>query len=428
MLDDWMLSLIYAAVVALSTMPVAFMLGSECSPCCGCGIADGRPRTNPINEGTWVPSGTWRGAGSVTWTFTANPGDGSGETWFFSGLFNEDWGDICNWYSSRTSSPSSGGGLDAFDKRATSLPPANAVVHIFTPVSTATVGPVTVKHAYFWNTSGLRPSSTLTATSDAYDSDKGSVFVGKARAGAFVSPGGTINGGAFFIDLSENGEGECRTFGVINGGAIFTGESFNDGTVNDGAVFSNFSDNNIIGTVNGGATFNDRSKNFFGTVNGGATFNDTTINEGTVNGGSTFNNSSEHAGTVYGGAVFYSSSYASGFSVVNGGAQFFGASRLNGEVNGGATFNDTSLNGSEFFTRAVVNGGATFNDSSANFFTGTVNGGATFNHSACSFRDTGFFFNNPCNRKFVTHTTDLPICNGSAPNGCRNRADTCGCG
>jgi hypothetical protein len=29
----------------------------------GCGVADGKPRTDPANEGTWVPSGTWRGVG-----------------------------------------------------------------------------------------------------------------------------------------------------------------------------------------------------------------------------------------------------------------------------------------------------------------------------------------------------------------------------
>jgi hypothetical protein len=427
MLDDWILSLLYATFLVASTMPIGLMLGSECSKCCGCKSGDGKPITDPAREGTWVPSGTWRGTGSVTWTFTANPGNRSGETWFFHGEFNEDWGDICNWFSSRTSSPSSGGGLAAFDKRATRLPPVNAVVHIFSPVSTATTGPVTVKHAYFWNASGLRSSSTLTATSGAYDSDKGSVFVGAATSGAFVSSGGTINGGAFFIDLSTNGAGESSNSGVINGGATFTGESFNNGTVNGGAVFSDFSDNGTIGTVNGGATFNNASKNSFGSVNGGATFNDTSLNEGTVAGGATFNDTSEHSGTVSSGAVFYSSSYSTQYSVVDDGAEFFNASYNAGTVNDGATFNDTSKNWRVLSFFPIVNGGATFNDESQNIL-GIVNGGATFNDSACSTRTTGFFSSSPCSRKFVAHPTDLPTCNGSAPSGCANAADTCGCG
>lgn len=34
MIDDWILSLNYAAWLAASTMPLGFMLGSPCSPCC----------------------------------------------------------------------------------------------------------------------------------------------------------------------------------------------------------------------------------------------------------------------------------------------------------------------------------------------------------------------------------------------------------
>ena len=69
-----------------------------CRPCCkGCGIADGKPRTDPETEGTWVPSGTWVGGG-VTWTFAPNTSGAGGETWFFFG-------------SAATSKP--GGGRDA---------------------------------------------------------------------------------------------------------------------------------------------------------------------------------------------------------------------------------------------------------------------------------------------------------------------------
>jgi hypothetical protein len=295
MIDDWLLSLLYAAWLTASTMPLGFMLGSSCSPCCGgCGVADGKPRTDPEDEGTWVPSGTWRGVGGVTWTFNANPGDDSGETWFFYGSFStskvggvatlaerRDWGNICNWYSNKTTSPSTLTGVPgAFDKRATRLPPVDAVVHIYTDVSTLTVGPQVVKSIYFWSISDLLTSSEITSTAAAHDSDNGAVF-------------------------NDNSDNEA--------------------------------------TVNGGATFNDNSRN-------------------------------------------------TNFS--------------------------------------TVNGGAVFNDNSRNTNFSTVNGSATFNDAACSTRVVGSlgFFGNPCTRKFVAHTTDLPTCNGTAPDGCANAADTCGCG
>jgi hypothetical protein len=60
----------------------------------------------------------------------------------------------------------------------------------------------------------------------------------------------------------------------------------------------------------------------------------------------------------------------------------------------------------------------------------TVNGGATFNDAACSTQFSGGFPNCPGagRRIFVAHPTDLPTCNGTAPDGCANAADTCGCG
>ena len=138
------------------------MLGSDCSPCCRNDCGDSKPVTDPINEGTWVPSGSWRDGG-VTWTFVENPGDESGETWFFFGFSDtskkgggasvaeqRDWGNLCNWYSNKATSPAGAMDTATFNKRATRLPPENAVVHIFTDVSTASVGPVTVKNAYFW--------------------------------------------------------------------------------------------------------------------------------------------------------------------------------------------------------------------------------------------------------------------------------------
>jgi hypothetical protein len=370
MIDDWILSLLYSAWLAASTMPLGFMLGSSCSPCCGCGVADGKPRTDPKDEGTWVPSGTWRGAGGVTWTFTANPGDESGETWFFYGSPStsrvgggatiqevRDWRNLCNWYSNKTTSPSDTSSLTTvLDKRATRLPPDTAVVHVYSELSTYLNGPETAKNVYFWSTGslffdnarflglGAGLESELTATSPAYDSAGGVVF---NNLFAQVEGDAIINGGATFNNNTLNN-------GVVNGGATFN-SSTNAGVVNDGAVFFGTSVN-ASSTVNDGATFNDNSVNDVGTVNGGATFNNNTLNNG------------------------------------------------------------------------VVNGGATFNDNSVNETTGTVNGGATFNDAACTKRFVGSFFASPCTRKFVAHPTDLPTCNGTAPDGCANAADTCGCG
>jgi hypothetical protein len=402
-----------AAFAAIATTPLAFFLPN--CPCCeGCGVADGKPRTDPANEGTWVPSGTWRGVGGVTWTFVANPGDDSGETWFFYGSFSTskvgggastteqaDWGNICNWYSSKNTSPSTLAGLlGSFDKRATRLPPVNAVVHIYTNVSTVTAGPQTVQYAYFWSTGGILLGSEITSTAAAHDSV----------------------GGAVFNDTSEN-------FGTVNGGATFNDDADNFATVNGGATFNDASDNRISltpsipvsGVVNGGATFNDFSRNLSGaTVNDGATFNDDADNLGTVNDGATLNDDADNLGTVNDGATFNDD--ADNFAIVNGGATFNGGSDNDGTVNGGAVFNGGSDND------GTVNAGATFNDTSRNLSSGTVNGGATFNDAACSERTTGNFFSSPCTRKFVAHPTDLPTCNGTAPDGCANYVDTCGCG
>jgi len=340
-----------------------------CRPCCateGCGVSDGKPRTDPKDEGTWVPSGTWTGVGGVTWTFTPNPGDESGETWFFfgstttskpGGLANaaerRDWGNICNWYSNKTTTPSSTSSLSTvLNKRATRLPPADAVVHIYGQVDTRSVGDQTVKHAYFWSGTlfgDFAGGSGLTATLSAHDSTGGVVFNASS-----VNLRSEVNGGATLNDSSDN----------------------LTGTINGGAVFNSASDNTGSSVVNGGATFNDFARNVTG---------------GIVNDGAIFNNSSANISA--------------------------------GVVNNGATFNDTSSNSS-----ATVNGGATFNDQSFNNALGTVNGGATFNDDSCSQRIKGDFFAVPCTRQFVTHPTDLPTCNGTAPAGCDNAADTCGCG
>jgi hypothetical protein len=398
-----------------------------CLPCCeeaACGVADGKPRTDPANEGHWVPTGTW--ATGVTWTFSSSPSTTDGGTWFFYGSAStskvgggattaeqRDWGNICNWYSNKTTTPSSTSSLTTvLDKRATRLPPANAIVHVYSNVNTTTTGPVTVKNVYFWGGSfpagrlGLVDASELTTTSGAHDSAGGCVLNLYSENAA----GSTINGGATLNSFSRNtGSGS-----TINGAAVFNASATNvsGGIVNDGATFNDSSGNNA--TINDGATFNDSSVNA-ATVNDGATFNDSSQNFtfGTVNGGATFNGTSRNYGistTVNGGATFNDS-----------GQNYFYAT-----VNDGAVFNDSSKNNDY----GTVNGGATLNGSSENAVNGTVNGGATFNDAACSRRTVGSFANcpGPGERIFVAHPTDLPTCNGTAPDGCANAADTCGCG
>lgn len=367
------LEITVSVLASLALAPVAFFF--ECFPCCeGCGVADGKPRTDPANEGTWVPSGTWRGVGGVTWSFTANPGDDSGETWFFFGSAStskvgggattaeiQDWWNICNWYSNKTTSPDNNSSLaTVLNKRATRLPPETAVVHLYGFVDTSSLGPATVKNSYQWN-GRFVSTAEVTTTSAAHDGPYGFVFA--------TSNEGVVNGGALFVNTIA---GEENAFGAtVNGGAIFY-KGGNYGVLNDSAEFYGVSQN--FGTANGGVDFYDSSDNSFG-------------------------------GIVNGGAVFYDSS-----------------GNAAGTVNGGATFNDNSNNS------GTVNDGATFNGTSTNQQFATVNGGATFNDSACSTRTVGNFFATPCTRKFVAHPTDLPTCNGTAPDGCANSADTCGCG
>lgn len=337
------------------------MLGSNCSPCCGGCPADGKPVTDPKDEGTWIPSGTWKTG--VTWTFQPNPGNESGETWFFFGSAatssktfpattaqQRDWGNICNWYSHSNISPAlvtRSGSFSfpniAFTKRASRLPPANAVVHSYSVISSASLpnGGLEAKNIYFWR-NFAQQGSVISTTSPAHDSQGGAVF--------FSTP-----------NLS-----------TVFGGATFTQGGSNQATVNDGAEFYQDSAHFSSGVTNGGA-------------------------------------------------VFWGSSFVGG--TINGGAQFYGTSVLvSGTVNGGATFNESSRN------FGTVNGGGVFYGNSFNGGTGTVNGGATFNDDACSEREVGGF-GPPCTRKFVTHPTDLPTCNGSALNGCStNPFVSCGCG
>ena len=344
-----------------------------CRPCCGdfCG-----PGADPKDEGTWVPSGTWYSG--VTWTYVPNPGDESGETWFFYGASNsskpgggatpeeqQDWGNPCNWWSGKSTPPNDTlSVLRALKDRATRFPPPSAVVHFYTPVTTSSVGPQTIKAGYFWSGSvtpigpvaSLIGESTLTATGTVYGVSTGFIF--RNTNSSYLAGNieeSTINGGATFFRYTENSS---------------------NSVVNDGAVFM-LSGSRNSGTVNAGATFLDGAENH-GTINGGALFD-----------GSAIGNPPLNYGTVEGGADFV-----------------------------------TGIN----FDYGIVNGGATFSSFSRNHEHGLVNGGAVFNDTSYSLRAVGNFYDTPCSRKFVAHPTDIPTCNGTAPAGCDNVADTCGCG
>lgn len=474
---------VWSLLCAMTVAPLGFMLGSSCSPCCGgCRVADGKPRTDPATEGHWVPSGTW--ASGVTWTFDPNPSTTDGGTWFFYGsqltskpgggastAEQRDWGNICNWYSNKTTTPSSVSSFTTvLNKRATRLPPSDAIVHIYSTANTSTLGPVTVKNLFCWGLGNILAGSEVSTTDSAIDSPGGAVFInagglvaynfGTINGGATFNGsenysgtavvnggaifntyttasrnrGGEVNGGATFNGSSENYTGvvndgaifndTARTIGTVNGGAIFYDYSENQNTVNGGAAFNGFSKNR--GFVNDGATFSDSSENYNGVVNDGAIFNGSSLNtqSGQVNGGAVFNDSSRSfASVVNGGGVFNGTSRNLS-SVVNGGATFNGSSKNQGTVNGGATFTDSANN------QDTVNGGAVFNGSSENWSLGLVNDGATFNDSACSRRTVGSFLNCPGVNKriFVAHPTDPPTCNGTAPDGCANANDNCGCG
>ena len=349
--------LIVALLAAIATYPIAFFYpGCTCCKVCG----GNKPATDPKDEGTWTPSGVWIG-GSVTWSFTANPGDSSGNTWFFYGSAStskdggnatieeqQDWGNICNWYSSKTTAPQNVSSLaNDLDKRASIFPSSTAIVHFYTNVTTENVGAQAIKSAYFWG-------------------------------GAPSSPGNS--GGGDFLENSE-----ITTTDPVHDsshGSIFNSNGRNEGTISGGVFFRN-------------ACTNARDA----VVNGGASFGNTCVNIGIVNGGADFFGTGDNSRTL-----------------IPGGGQ------IDGVVNGGATFSDSARN------FGTVNGGATFNDNSVNVLQGTVNGGATFNDNACSTRDVGNFFAVPCTRKWVAHPTDLPICNGTAPNGCFSYSNFCGCG
>lgn len=397
-----------------------------------------------------MPSGSWP---SVTWTFQANPGDESGETWFFYGSAGtskagggasvaerENWENLCNWYSASSHSPGTVNSTNATTRlirRATILPTSGAIIHVYSTLNTGSSR--TVKTAYF-HEGQLKSGSSLTATAAAHGTTLKTVFLNSA------SNSGTIAGGALFGGGASDSDNRNNSGATVNDGAEFLQTSRNQGTVGGGFTFKNNTLNDTSGTVSGGGTFTDFAYNA-GTASGGATFNDSTGvgtgNVGTVNGGATFTEGLNR-GIVNGGATFNGSRGGNGFlGIVNGGGTFNGSSSNSSTVNDSATFSSNAVNSSSgtvnggatfnnsAFNAGTVNGGATFNNTSRNGGGGTVNNGATFNDSACStrLRPGGSCAPAPCSRKFVAHPTDLPTCSGTAPTGCANNcAASCGCG
>jgi hypothetical protein len=363
--------------------------GHKCR-CCEddfCLVADGKPRTDPVNEGTWVPDAVWtdsvvssfpltstRRYNSVTnvssWTFVPREQAGPGNTWFFYGsrltsapgrpatlAEQYDWGNICNWYSSKTSEPPNAFPIASsfrgvFPKRAKRLPPSDAVVHIYTPFTTDRVGPQTVRNAYIWDgLSSTYLSYELNATQPfpQVSEIEASVLFRGQNASVALPNTGTINGGALFFEASNG-------FGILAGG-----------------------------TINGSAMFVGNLPNV------------------------------ANLGIVNGDAWFYGGTTNSAMFLQN-----------NATVTGDAYFFD--------FARNILNveGSAEFFDNSQNDVFGRVGGTATFNDAACSQARSGFIdpMTEECFLFFGTNNDDPTsvICNGSAPKACDNIFNNCGCG
>jgi hypothetical protein len=459
------------------------MLGASCSPCCcPCSAIDNKPCTDPADEGTWVPVVPWPDrtvSGNVfpyagvglndNWSLVEREVHGPGNTWFFFGSGStskvggnatpeeaSDWGNLCNWYSAKSNAPPAQATSQSslLTKRATRLPDEDAVIHVYSPISTASAGPQVVKSAYFWARQSGDVMTTINTDITATATILSAGFVSVGTLFHFGRNLGVMNGGAAFIDpspyvlpfssVSGGNGGNATNFpytnsdGVVNGGALFCGASFNWAVVNGGAEFiTQFAANRSsqtaagapglrggTGVVNGGAIFRgarNQGPSTPAVVNGGAEVRSFPAAPGGNLGTNSFNQ-----GTINGGAQFFDSS--GNVAIVNDGAVFNDASVNGGTVNGGAIFYDLSINqaagqvngGAEFFDQSKNAGGSSFGGVRVG---GIVNGGATFNDDACSEA-----FNTVDGvRIFRANFTDLPTCNGTAPPGSDATA-TCGCG
>jgi hypothetical protein len=393
-----------------------------------------------VDEGTWnPPPGEWgdtsligetgsvrHGAGLLAenWTFATREEAGPGSTWFFYGSpgtsladpgfqgasveQQQDWGNLCNWYSFKSTAPEAGRDNvgTSLLRRATRLPDENATVHIYSTVSTANVGPQTVRRAYFWP-EGQRSvfasttcDITCTGTIEGITSAScGALFYNRINLGR-------IAGGAAFIGMFINTVNFLELVVCANGGnATAPNYDNSTGEVVGDALFCGNAQN--LSVVTGTAYFYGRR------ARNGVASQDFPIGLGYVSNGAVFWGGN-NVGIVDGGSVFRSWS-GNPVGVVTGNQQSFFPNPVRvGVVSGGALFFDNSVNTGQVF------GGAVFNDEAQNRF--TVEGGAVFNDDACS---TVTFGTPPY---FGTSPTEPPVCNGTAPPRSATPTPTCGCG
>jgi hypothetical protein len=131
----------------------------------------------------------------------------------------------CNWYSNKTTAPNVNSNLNAdLNKRASRLPPEDAVVHVygrFYAPSATVPSEFKCKTAYFWPISGgteqsgaqteegLMLPAILTASAPAHDTIYNSVFINTATySTASISGLGAppvVYGGALFVGGLFNG-------------------------------------------------------------------------------------------------------------------------------------------------------------------------------------------------------------------------------
>ena len=191
-----------------------------CLPCCGVElICEDKPILDPAvtpntSTGQWGPASTVPGGspgGKIYYFYgsaaTSRPGGGA------SVAEQEDWDNLCNWYSARaTGSPYQW--TSSFFRRPSTAPPTDATVIIYTPTSLNQ--PRTVVAAYFIGTVGvsavLKAGDTLTCTGAAYNSPGGAVFHGPGTVAGTLNTGvkfsyavkfaGTMTGNAEFISAT----------------------------------------------------------------------------------------------------------------------------------------------------------------------------------------------------------------------------------
>ncbi len=268
-----------------------------------------------------------------------------------------------------------------FTQQAGSVPGANADVFVSAPVTQNTGDPVSVNSIQF--------------SSGAYNEIEVTVADGVVFTGGSYN-NGTVNGAAIFEDGSYNSNTEGAT---VNGSAIFQGSAYNQGVITGDAIYASSTGGTLTvlsggawsgsvgGTVRGGDgnpitdfVFEDGSYNSSGvTVPGNATFSGSAYNSGTVSGNATFNGSAYNAGAVLGDATY--SSASGGTLTISSGLSWTGS--VGGTIRGGDSdpitdfvFEDGSYNS----YGVTVPGNATFNGSAYN--SGTTTGDAVFNDSS----------------------------------------------